>query len=66
MTLTALDSLAGQMSALKTGGVSGNVPVKRTGKKRIEQVEESDDESDTEGEAEEGSETDTDTDSGGE
>jgi hypothetical protein len=52
------------MSALKTGGVSGNVPVKRTGKKRIEQVEESDDESDTEGEAEEGSETDTDTDSG--
>lgn len=54
------------MSALKTGGVSGNVPVKRTEKKRIEQVEESDDESDTEGEAEEGSETDTDTDSGGE
>lgn len=54
------------MSALKTGGISGNAPVKRTGRKKIEQVEESDDESDTDGEAEEASETDTDTDTDGE
>lgn len=53
-----LDSLAGQMNALKTGGLSGPPP-KRKSKKA---AEESDDESDTEGEVEETSETDTDTD----
>lgn len=57
------DSLAGQMNALKTGGVSGlGAPPKRA-KKRIAAAESSDEESDTEGEAEDTSETDTDTDS---
>ncbi len=58
-----IDSLAGQMNALKTGGVSGlGAPPKRP-KKRIAAAESSDEESDTEGEAEDTSETDTDTDS---
>ena len=57
------DSLAGQMNALKTGGVSGlGAPPKRS-KKRIAAAESSDEESNTEGEAEDTSETDTDTDS---
>ncbi len=59
------DSLAGQMSALKTGGLSGNTPAKKP-RKRIQAVEESDDESDTEGEVDEESDTDTDTDTDGE
>ena len=58
-----IDSLAGQMNALKTGGVSGlGAPPKRP-RKRIAADESSDEESDTEGEAEDTSETDTDTDS---
>ncbi|KAL2038582.1 hypothetical protein N7G274_008630 [Stereocaulon virgatum] len=57
------DSLAGQMNALKTGGVAGlAAPPKRT-KKRAPVEESSDEESDTEGEADDTSETDTDTDS---
>lgn len=56
------DSLAGQMNALKTGGVSGlAAPPKRT-KKRTTAKESSDEESDTDGEQEDTSETDTDTD----
>ncbi|MCJ1247123.1 secretory subunit [Trapelia coarctata] len=59
------DSLAGQMSALKTGGLSGPPP--RRSKKRVQEESSSDDESDTDGEAgETGSETDTDTDTDGE
>lgn len=59
-----LDSLAGQMNALKTGGLAG-APPKRI-KKRVKE-ESSDDESDTEGEAGgDESETDTDTDTDGE
>ena len=55
-----LDSLAGQMSALKSGGVSGlAAPPKRPRKRGP--VESSDEESDTEGEAEDTSETDTET-----
>lgn len=58
------DSLAGQMNALKTGGLAG-APPKRS-KKRIS-ADSSDDESDTEGEAgSDTSETNTDTDSDGE
>lgn len=61
--LEITDSLAGQMNALKTSGVSGlGAPPKRA-KKRIAAAESSDEESDTEGEAEDTSETDTDTDS---
>lgn len=56
-----LDSLAGQMNALKTGGVSGLGASPKRPKKRGA-VETSDEESDTEGEAEDTSETDTDTD----
>ncbi|KAA6412315.1 MAG: translocation complex component (Npl1) [Lasallia pustulata] len=52
------DSLAGQMNALKTGGLTGPPPKRKS--KKV--VEESDDESDTEGEVENTSETDTDTD----
>lgn len=55
-----LDSLAGQMNALKTGSVTGGPPPKKTKKPVAE--EESSDESDTEGEEDTGSETDTDTD----
>ena len=58
-----IDSIAGQMNALKTGGVSGlGAPPKRP-KKRVVAAESSDEGSDTEGEAEDTSETDTDTDS---
>ena len=54
------DSLAGQMNALKTGGVSGlTAPPKRSKKRDAE----SSDESDTDGEVDDVSETDTDTDS---
>jgi translocation protein SEC63 len=54
-----LDSLAGQMNALKTGGMSGAPPKK---KKKPVVEESSDDESNTEEEADDTSETDTDTD----
>ena len=54
------DSLAGQMNALKTGGVSGLAAPPKRNKKRAT-VESSDEESNTEGEAEDTSETDTDT-----
>ena len=54
------DSLAGQMNALKTGGVSGLAGPPKGPKKRAP-AESSDEESDTEGEAEDASETDTDT-----
>ncbi|KAL8927308.1 MAG: hypothetical protein Q9208_002485 [Pyrenodesmia sp. 3 TL-2023] len=58
------DSIAGQMSALKTGGMSGGGQPRR--KKRAQEVESSDDESDTEGDAgSDTSDTDTDTDSDG-
>ncbi|KAL9133898.1 MAG: hypothetical protein Q9175_004921 [Cornicularia normoerica] len=57
------DSLAGQMNALKAGGVSGLAAPPKRPKKRIAAAESSDEESDTEGEAEDTSETDTDTDS---
>ncbi|KAL8838988.1 MAG: hypothetical protein Q9170_001918 [Blastenia crenularia] len=59
------DSIAGQMSALKSGGLSGGSQPRR--KKRVHEVESSDDESDTEGDAgSDTSETDTDTDTDGE
>ena len=55
------DSLAGQMNALKTGGLTGPPPTKK--KKKPVAEESSDEESDTEGEeADDTSETDTDTD----
>ncbi|KAL8761910.1 MAG: hypothetical protein Q9184_002014 [Pyrenodesmia sp. 2 TL-2023] len=58
------DSLAGQMSALKTGGMSGGGEPRRI--KRAQEVESSDDESDTDGDAgSDTSDTDTDTDSDG-
>lgn len=60
---TMADSLAGQMNALKTGGLAGAPP--RRSKKRAAN-DSSDDESDTEGEAGDTSETDTDTDTDGE
>lgn len=63
LTTGGIDSLAGQMNALKTGGLGGAPPKKA--RKRVPREEESsDDESDTEGEAGGGetSETDTDTD----
>jgi translocation protein SEC63 len=54
------DSLAGQMNALKTGGLTGPPPKK---KKKPVAEESSDEESNTDGEeAEDTSETDTDTD----
>ncbi|MCJ1475504.1 secretory subunit [Lambiella insularis] len=59
------DSLAGQMNALKTGGLSGPPPKTKRSKKAAVH-ESSDDESDTEGEAEDTSATDTDTDTDGE
>ncbi|KAL9639529.1 MAG: hypothetical protein Q9204_001047 [Flavoplaca sp. TL-2023a] len=56
------DSIAGQMSALKSGGLSGGAQQPRR-KKRVQKVESSDDESDTEGDAgSDTSETNTDTD----
>ena len=61
--LEITDSLAGQMNALKTGGVSGLGASPKRPKKRIATAESSDEESDTEGEAADTSETDTDTDS---
>ncbi|KAK4696431.1 translocation protein SEC63, partial [Lecanoromycetidae sp. Uapishka_2] len=57
------DSLAGQMNALKTGGVSSLAAPPKRAKKRSPDAEPSDEESDTEGEQEDTSETDTDTDS---
>ncbi|KAM0799682.1 Sec63 Brl domain-containing protein, partial [Usnea florida] len=57
------DSLAGQMSALKAGGVSGLAAPPKRPKKRVAPAESSDEESDTDGEADDTSETDTDTDS---
>ncbi len=53
------DSIAGQMQALKTGGLSGAPPKK---KKKAAETESSDDESNTDGEEADTSETDTDTD----
>lgn len=59
------DSIAGQMNALKTGGLSGGTQPRR--KKRAQEIESSDDESDTEGDAgSDTSETNTDTDTDGE
>ncbi|KAL9128294.1 MAG: hypothetical protein Q9217_002999 [Psora testacea] len=55
------DSLAGQMSALKSGQLAGAPTASKT-RKKIEEAEESDDESGTEEEDEDTSETDTDTD----
>ncbi|KAI4201629.1 MAG: hypothetical protein LQ350_003108 [Teloschistes chrysophthalmus] len=58
------DSLAGQMSALKSGGLSSSSPSQPRRKKRVQEEESSDDESDTEGDAgSDTSETNTDTDS---
>lgn len=54
------DSIAGQMHALKTGGLSGPAPSKKK-KKQVED-ESSDEESNTDEEADDTSETDTDTD----
>ncbi|KAI4227026.1 MAG: hypothetical protein L6R36_002707 [Xanthoria steineri] len=60
------DSIAGQMSALKSGGLSGGSQQPRR-KKKVQAVESSDDESDTEGDAgSDTSDTNTDTDTGGE
>lgn len=56
----SIDSLAGQMSALKTGGISGPPPSRKV--RKPVQEESSDDESDTEGDEDDASETDTDTD----
>ncbi|KAL8859919.1 MAG: hypothetical protein Q9178_003752 [Gyalolechia marmorata] len=63
------DSIAGQMSALKSGGLgSGSSQQQPRRKKRVQEVEESsDDESDTEGDAgDDTSDTNTDTDTDGE
>ncbi|KAK0511814.1 hypothetical protein JMJ35_005664 [Cladonia borealis] len=59
------DSLAGQMHALKTGGVASLAAPPKRPRTRPAKIADSsdDDESDTEGEAEDTSETDTDTDS---
>ncbi|KAL9040931.1 MAG: hypothetical protein Q9214_004292, partial [Letrouitia sp. 1 TL-2023] len=63
--LWQIDSLAGQMNALKTGGLSGGTQQKRR-KKQVQEVESSDDDSDTEGEAaDDTSDTNTDTDTDG-
>lgn len=56
------DSLAGQMSALKTGGITGAPP----SKKKKKPVEESSDEESNTDEEDDTSETDTDTDTDGE
>ncbi|MCJ1289057.1 secretory subunit [Xylographa carneopallida] len=60
------DSLAGQMNALKTGGLSGPAPKPKRPRKAIAEDSSDDDESDTDGEADDTSETDTDTDTDGE
>lgn len=61
------DSIAGQMSALKTGGLSGGAQPRGKKKRVQEEVESSDDESDTEGDAgSDTSDTNTDTDTDGE
>lgn len=57
---SSIDSLAGQMSAMKSGATSGPPP-KRKVRKQV-QEESSDDESDTDGDEEDASDTDTDTD----
>lgn len=54
------DSLAGQMNALKTGGLSGPPPKKK--KKKLVDDDSSDEESSTDEEADDTSETNTDTD----
>lgn len=63
------DSIAGQMSAFKSGGAGGTQP-KRTmkkSKKRVQEEESTDDESDTEGDpGSDTSDTNTDTDTDGE
>ena len=61
MCIAFTDSLAGQMNALKTGGLGGAAEPRK--KKKPLQEESDDDESDTEGEADDTSETNTDTDS---
>lgn len=57
------DSLAGQLQAMKTGGLTGPPPTKKKVKKPVPKIEEveDDDESDTEGSVEDTSETDTET-----
>ena len=55
-----IDSLAGQMNALKTGGVAGLAAPPKKPRKRVTE-ESSDEESDTEGEQDDTSETNTDT-----
>jgi len=60
-----LDSIAGQMAALKGGAAPPEKP-KKARKPKVQEVQDSDDESDTEGEMDTESETDTDTDSDGE
>lgn len=55
------DSLAGQMNALKQGGLSGAVAGQKPKKKKAKVEEVDSDESDTEGEEEDTSETDTET-----
>ncbi|KAI9890266.1 MAG: secretory subunit [Vezdaea aestivalis] len=57
------DSLAGQMSALKTGGVSGLGATTSGQKRKPRRDDSSDDESDTDGSEDDASATDTDTDS---
>ena len=56
LTFVLLDSLAGQMTALKSGSLPGS-----TKPRRRKQEDESDDESGTEEEADDTSETNTDT-----
>ena len=59
------DTLAGQMQALKSGGISGQPPKKKKVKREVKE-ESSDDESDTDGEVDDDtSETDTETDTDG-
>ena len=59
------DSLAGQLQAMKTGGLSGPPSKKKKVKKPVQKIEEvhssDEDESDTEGEVDDTSETDTET-----
>lgn len=60
------DSLAGQVNALKSGGLGGSAPPRRIKKKPVVE-DSSDDESDTDGEAGgDASDTDTNTDTDGE
>lgn len=63
ITDSNLDSIAGQMQALKTGGIAGPPPSKKKKKAVAAEEESSDEESNTDGEeADDTSETDTDTD----